>query len=150
MAGSSDVNDMPEGTTLIFGSWACTADGTGGFSSHLVTPKSKTRSQLADTHESMDRDEKRVPPELNSDNSGNVTTQNRTLSSVEFDTNSDFEKPHFSKTLGKILGSSQDNQTPKDQKLETTRWSRSSLTINPGLHQTCRNYSRHFYAATDP
>ena len=79
MAGSSDVNDMPEGTTLVFGSWACTADGTGGFSSHLVTPKSKTRSQLADIRESADLDEKRVPPELDSD------------------------KSHFSKTLGKYL-----------------------------------------------
>ena len=90
----------------IFGSWACTADGTGGFSSHLITPnlpKSKTRSQLADIRESVDLDEKRVPPELDSDNPGNVTTQNQTLSLVEFDTNSDFKKPYFSKTLGKYL-----------------------------------------------
>ena len=97
---------MPEGTTLIFDSWAYTADGTGGFSSHLVTPnspKSKTCSQLADIRESADLDEKRVPPELDSDNPGNVTTQNRTLGLVEFDTNSDSEKPHFSKTLGKYL-----------------------------------------------
>ena len=32
-----------------------------------------------------------------------MTTQNRTLGLVEFDTNSDSEKPHFSKTLGKYL-----------------------------------------------
>jgi len=32
-----------------------------------------------------------------------VTTQNLTLGSVEFDTNSDSEKPYFSKTLGKYL-----------------------------------------------
>ena len=97
---------MPEGTTLVFDSWACTADGVGGFSSHLVTPnspKSKTRSQLADIRESADLDEKRVPPELDSDNPGNVTTQNRTLGLVEFGTNSDSEKPHLSKTLGKYL-----------------------------------------------
>ena len=82
MAGSSDANNMPEGTTLIFDSWAYTADGTGGFSSHLVTPnspKSKTRSQLADIRESADLDEKRVLPELDSDNPGNVTTQNELL-----------------------------------------------------------------------
>ena len=82
MAGSSDANNVPEGTTLVFGSWAYTTDGTGGFSSYLVTPnspKSKTRSQLADIRESADLDEKRVPPELDSDNPGNVTTQNRTL-----------------------------------------------------------------------
>ena len=40
MAKSSDTNKVPEGTTLVFGSWACTADGSGGFSSHLVTPNS--------------------------------------------------------------------------------------------------------------
>ena len=95
MAGSSDANNVPEGTTLIFGSWTCTADGTGGFSSHLVmpnSPKSKTRSQLADIRESADFDEKRVSPELDSDNLGNVTTQNRTLGLVEFDTNSEDRK----------------------------------------------------------
>ena len=82
MAGSSDANNVSEGTTLIFGSWACTTDGTGGFSNHFVmpnSPKSKTRSQLADIRESADLDEERVPPELDSDNPGNVTTQNRTL-----------------------------------------------------------------------
>ena len=71
MAGPSNANGVPEGTTFIFGSWACTADGTGGFSSHLVTPNSpklKTHSQLADIRESADLGEKRVPPELNSDN----------------------------------------------------------------------------------
>ena len=78
MAGSSNANNVPEGIILVFGSWACTADGTGGFSSHFVTPnspKSKTRSQLADIREFADLDEKRVPPELDSDNPGNVTTQ---------------------------------------------------------------------------
>ena len=79
MAGSSNANSVTEGTTLIFGSWACTADGTGGFSSHLVmpnSPKSKTHSQLAEIRESADLDEKRVPPELDLDNPENVTTQN--------------------------------------------------------------------------
>jgi hypothetical protein len=74
MAGSSDANNVPEGTTLIFGSWACTTDGTGEFSSQFVmpnSPKSKTRSQLADIRDSADLDEKRVPPELELDNPGN-------------------------------------------------------------------------------
>ena len=39
MGGSSDANNVPEGTTLVFGSWSCMADGSGGFSSHLITPK---------------------------------------------------------------------------------------------------------------
>ena len=88
----------------------------GGFSSHLVmpnSPKLKTRSQLADIRESADLDEKRVPPELDSDNPGNVTTQNRTLGLVEFDTNSDSEKSYFSKTLGKYLAHLKTIKRPK-------------------------------------
>ena len=116
MAGPSNANGVPEGTTFVFGSCACTADGMGGFSSHLVTPnspKSKTRSQLADIRESADLDEKRVPPELNSDNPENMTTQNLTLGSVEFDTNSDSEKPYFFKTLGKYLAHLKTIKLPK-------------------------------------
>ena len=82
------------------------ADGSGGYSSHLVTPdspKSKTTPQLADIRELADLDEKRVLPELNSDKPENVSTPTRTLSSVKFDTNSDSEKLHFSETLGKYL-----------------------------------------------
>ena len=78
MAGSSNANSVPEGTTLVFGSWAFMADGTGGFSSHLVTPNSpkpKTTSQVADTRESADLDEKRVLPELDSDNPENVDSE---------------------------------------------------------------------------
>ena len=106
MAGSSDANNVPEGTTLVFGSWACTADGTGGFSSHLITPNSpkpKTTSQVANIRESADLDEKRILPELDSNNLENVSTPNRTLGSVEFDTNSDSEKLHFAETFGKYL-----------------------------------------------
>ena len=57
MAGSSDANNVPKGTTLVFGSWACTADGLGGFSSHLLTPnspKSKITPQPADICETSD------------------------------------------------------------------------------------------------
>ena len=116
MAGSSNANSLPEGTTLVFGSWACTADGTGGFSSHLVTPnspRSKTHSQLAGIREFADLDEKRVLLELDSDNPKNVTTQNLTLGSVEFDTNSDSEKPYFFKTLGKYLAHLKTIKRPK-------------------------------------
>ena len=100
MAGSSDANNMPEGTTLVFGSWACTADGSGGFSSHLVTPispKPKTVSQLADIRESADLDEKRVLPELDSDNPENMSTLTRTLGSVEFDKTLTPKNPTFLK-----------------------------------------------------
>ena len=103
MAGSSDANNVPEGTTLVFGSWACTADGSGGFSSHLVTPNSPKpkATHLADIHETVDLDEKRAPLKLDSDNTENMSTPTRTLRSVEFDTNSDSKKRHLSKTLGK-------------------------------------------------
>ena len=106
MAGSSDANNVSEGTTLIFGSWTCTTDGTGGFSSHLVTPylpKPKTNFQLAGIRKSADLDEKRVIPELDSNNPRSVSIPTRTLGSVEFDTNPDSEKSQFSKTLGKYL-----------------------------------------------
>ena len=65
MAGSSDANNVPKGTTLVFGSWACMADGSGGFSSHLVmpnSPKLKTTVQLTDIRKPADLDEKRVLP----------------------------------------------------------------------------------------
>jgi len=116
MAGSSNANSVPEGSTFIFSSWACTADGTGGFSSHLVmpnSPKSKTRSRLADIRESAGLDEERVPPELDLDNPENMSTQNRTPGLVEFDINSDSEKPHFSKTLGKYLAHLKTIKRPK-------------------------------------
>ena len=116
MAGSSNANNVPKGTTLVFGSWACTADRTGGFSSHLVmpnSPKPRTRSQLAGIRESADLDEKRVLSELDSDNPENVSTSTQTLGSVEFDTNSDSKKPHLSKTLGKYLAHLKTIKRPK-------------------------------------
>ena len=67
------------------------------------SPKSKTSSQVTDTRKSADLDGKRVLLELDSDNPGNMSTPTRTLGSVEIDTNSNPEKPHFSKTIGKYL-----------------------------------------------
>ena len=116
MAGSSDANNVPQGTTIVFGSWACTADGMGSFSSHLVmpnSPKSKTNSQVADTRKFVDLDKKRVLLELDSDNLGNVSNPTRTLGSVEFDTNSDTEKTHFSETLGKYVTDLKTIKRPK-------------------------------------
>ena len=34
------------GTTFVFGSWACIADGSGGFSSHLINPTSARTPRL--------------------------------------------------------------------------------------------------------
>ena len=44
---------------------------------------------------------------------GVTSTQNRTLGLVEFDTNSDSEKPYFSKTLGKYLAHLKTIKRPK-------------------------------------
>ena len=106
MAGSSNANNVPQGTTLIFDSWACTADGTGGFSCHLVTPRSpkpKISSQVADICESADLDEKRAPLELSMDTTENVSTPTRIHKSVVFDPNFGSKNLHFSETLGKYL-----------------------------------------------
>ena len=51
MAESSDANTMPEGTTLVFGFWARTADGSGGFTGHLIVskePKAKLDDPLVE------------------------------------------------------------------------------------------------------
>ena len=100
MAGSSDANNVPEGTTLIFGSWACTADGTGGFSSHLVTPyspKPKTTNQFAEICYTAELDEKQAPPELSSNIPENVSTPTRILKLAESNTNSDPKISNFLK-----------------------------------------------------
>ena len=61
----------------------------------------------------MDLDEKRVLLELNPDDAENVPTPTRTLGSVEFDTNSDSEKPHFPETLRKCLTYLKSMKRPK-------------------------------------
>ena len=106
MPGSSDANNVPEGTTLVFGSWACTADGSGGFSSHLVmpnSPKPKKTFQSADVCEFAELDRKQAPPKLSSDIPENVSTPTQILKLAESDTKSDPKKPHFSETLRKYL-----------------------------------------------
>jgi len=104
MAGSSDANNVPKGTTLVFGSWACMADGSGGFSSHLIMPKSpesKTSNQSAETSNAAELDGKQALLELNSDTTKNVSTPTRIHELDESDTNSDFENSQFSETLRK-------------------------------------------------
>ena len=86
-------------------SWSPTTTRSGSFlfTAASSTPIRVVTREVRHIHESADLDEKRVPPELDSDNPENVSTLNRTLGSVKFDTNSDSEKLHFSKTLGKYL-----------------------------------------------
>ena len=106
MAGSSDANNVPEGTTLVFGSWACTDGGSGGFFNHLVmtnSPKPKITPQLGDIRKSADLNEKRVLLELVSDKAENVSTPTRIYELAESDANSDPKNHHFSETLEKYL-----------------------------------------------
>ena len=121
MAESSKANNVPEGTTLVFGSWACTADGSGGFSRHLVLPnlpKPKITPQPTDICENSDLDGKRVLLKLGSDNAENVSNPTQVLELAESDTNSDPEKPHFSETLGKYLTHLKMIKRPKINNLE--------------------------------
>ena len=106
MAGLSDAKNVPEGTTLIFGSWACTADGSGGFSSHLVTPNSpelKTIIQPAEICKTVELDGKRALLELDSDSTKNISTPSQTHDLSMSDTNSDPKNLHFSEILGKYM-----------------------------------------------
>ena len=91
MAKSSDANNVPEGTALVFGSWACMADGSGGFSSHLVTPKkaeSKTNNQPAKISNTAELSGDQAPLELNSNITENASTPTQTLESPESEANS--------------------------------------------------------------
>ena len=106
MAGSSDANNVPKGTILVFGSWACTADGSGSFSSHLVTPNSpelKTIIQPAEICKTVEFDGKRALLELDLDSTKNISTPTQTHDLSKSDTNSDPENLHFSEILGKYM-----------------------------------------------
>ena len=89
MAESSDANTLPEGTTLVFGSWACTADRSGGFTSHLITPKEleeKIDNQPARVADDLKLGGNQAPPELDSEDLGNMSTPTRADGLAEFDT----------------------------------------------------------------
>ena len=91
MAESSDANTVPEGTTYVFGSWACTVDGLDGFTSHLITPKNpeaKLDNQLTGTSDAHKLDGNQALPKLNSKNLENMSTPTHTDESAESDTNS--------------------------------------------------------------
>ena len=92
MAESNDVNNVPEGTTLVFGSWACTADGSGSVCSHLITPKtpeSKINNQSAEISDTAKLGRDQALLELDLDITKNVSTPTRTHESAESDANSD-------------------------------------------------------------
>ena len=92
MAESSNANNMPEGTTLIFGSWALTADGSGGFTGHLIAPKEPkaiTNDQLVVTAEFGGNPSTQASPDSNSENAANILTPTRLSESAESDATHD-------------------------------------------------------------
>ena len=85
MAESIDINTVPEGTTLVFGSWACTTDGSGGFSGHLIPckgPEAKLDDQPAGTADAPKLSGNRALPELDSENLRNMSTPTRATGEV--------------------------------------------------------------------
>ena len=85
---------MPKGTTLDFGSWDSMADGSGGFSSHLVTPnspESKTTNQSAETCMVAELNGKQARLELDPDTAENVLTPTRIHELAESNTKSNSE-----------------------------------------------------------
>ena len=116
MAKSNQANNVPEGTTLVFGSWSCMADGSGGFSSHLITPKaseSKTNNQSAEISDTAKLGRDQALLKLNSDITKNASTPTRIHKSVESDANSDTEDFQFSETLGKYMAYLESIKCPK-------------------------------------
>ena len=90
MAESSDANNMPEGTTLIFGSWAFTADGSGGFTGHLIAPK-EPEAKIDDQPPETSKLGKKSSPTLDSETAENASTPTRPCESAESDANSNSE-----------------------------------------------------------
>ena len=106
MGKSSDANAVPEGTTLIFGSWACTTDGSSGFTGHLITPKdpeAKLDDRPAETDDAPKLGRNQVPLELILENPRNMSTPTHTNESAESDTNPNSQKFQFSQTLAKYV-----------------------------------------------
>ena len=116
MIGSSDANSVPKGTTLVFGSLACMADGSGDFSSHLITPKSpksKTSNQPAETSNAAELSGNQALLELDSDITKSASTPTQIHEPVESDANSDSEKSQFSETLEKYVAYLKSIKRPK-------------------------------------
>ena len=101
---------------MFFDSWACTADGSGGLSSHLITPKeleTKTDNQSAKTDNAAEFGGNQAPPELDSETVENVSTPTHPHESTEFDANSNSENFQFSKILGKYMAYLKSIKRPK-------------------------------------
>ena len=102
MADSNNSN-MLESTTIVFGSWACTANGSGGYTSYLIAleePRTTNDEQLAELRE---KPSTRVPSTLNSGSVGNVPAPTSHGESDEPGVVPDSENFQFSETLRKYV-----------------------------------------------
>ena len=116
MAESSDANTVPEGTTLVFGSWACTTDGSGSFSSHLIIPKeleAELDDQPAGTNDAPKFGGNQVPPKINSENLGNMSTPTRIDESAKPNTIQNSENFQNFQTMGKYVAYLKSIKRPK-------------------------------------
>jgi len=116
MVDSSDANTLPEGTTLVFGSWACTADGSGGFTGRLITskePEVKFDDQPAGIADDLKIGKNQAPPKLNSEDLENMSTLTRADGLAESDTNPNSENPQFSQSLRKYMAYLKSIKHPK-------------------------------------
>ena len=116
MVESSDANTLPEGTTLVFGSWACTADGSGGFTGRLITskePEVKFNDQPARIADDLKIGENQAPPKLDSEDLENMSTLTRADGLAEFDTKPNSKNFQFSQTLAKYVAYLKSIKRPK-------------------------------------
>ena len=95
MAESSDANNVPEGATLVFGSWALTANGSGCVTGHLIAPKEpKTIVDGRLTKSSPElggKSSTQASPAFNSKSAGNAPTPTHLGESAEADITPDSE-----------------------------------------------------------
>ena len=116
MAEPSYANAVPKGTTLVFGSWACTADKSGSFSSHLIMPKApeaKPDNQPAETNNVTELGGNLAPPEVDSEAAENASTPTHPQESGESDANSNSKNFQLSETLGKYVAYLKSIKRPK-------------------------------------
>ena len=114
MAESSDSNNVPEGVTLVFGSWALMDNGSGCVTGHLIAPKEPKTivdGQLTKSSPELGgKSSTQASPAFNSKSAGNALITTRLGESAESDATPNSGNFQFSETLNNTwLTSSQSN-----------------------------------------
>ena len=117
MVKSNSTNNMPKGTTITFGFWVYTTNGSGGYTSRLIAPeetKTLGGEQVADTPSKLgEKFSNQGPSALDSESAGNVPAPIRQGELVKPEVTSDFENFHFFRNSQKISGLPQVAQMPQ-------------------------------------